>query len=93
MPAPTNTSFATATDLGTLSASTLTASLRVDDSGTAYTVYFTFVAASDGVAAGALAFGDLVTYQPFLQPMKGRCRRRRRCCRFRASQIVRFNFW
>src|SRR5262245_41304056 len=63
MPAPTNISFATSTDLGALPAST---TQRVDDSGTTYTVYYKLTAPTGAVVLGAFGFGDLVTYKPTL---------------------------
>src|SRR5262245_58692510 len=68
MPAPTNTSATTATDLGTLPASV---SQNVHDSGTTYEVWFKFTAPADAVVIGAFAFGDLVTYKPTIRPYNG----------------------
>ena len=67
MPAPTNISFLTATDLGTLPT---TVTQQVDDAGTTYTVYYKFTAPSTGVA-GIFAFGDLTTYEPDTLPYEG----------------------
>lgn len=65
MPAPTNISFATATDLGTTLPVTVTQ--RVDDSGTTYTVYYSYTAqASDPPVIGIFGFGDLSVYTPGL---------------------------
>lgn len=58
MPAPTNISFVTATDIGSLPASI---TQNVNDSGTTYTVYYKETVAADGNRA-VLAFGDLTTY-------------------------------
>lgn len=68
MPAPTNISFATATDLGTLPA---TVTQQVDDAGTTYTVYYKFTAPSSAVVIGAWGFGDLATYMPTMTPYDG----------------------
>lgn len=67
MPAPANTSFLTAEDLGTLPADV---SLNVHDAGTTYTVYYKFTAAETGIV-GAWAFGDVTTYRPILSPWNG----------------------
>lgn len=68
MPAPSNTSFATATELGSLPA---TVNQTVDDAGTTYTVYYKFTAPLNGTVIGAWAFGDLVTYTPTIKPYVG----------------------
>lgn len=60
MPAPTNTSALTATDLGTLPASL---SQNVHDAGTTHTVWFSFYVAVTGVVR-AKPFGDLAVYRP-----------------------------
>ncbi len=61
MPAPTNTSAATATDLGTLPAST---SQNVHDAGTTYTVWYKYTAQAGENEISVFGFGDLVTYKP-----------------------------
>lgn len=68
MPAPSNTSFLTATDLGTLPA---TVSQQVDDAGTTYTVYFKVTAPSGATVLGAFAFGDLSDYRPLINVYEG----------------------
>ena len=68
MPAPTNISFLTATDLGTLPA---TVTQQVDDAGTTYTVYYKFTAPAESVVIGAFAFGDLAVYRPTISPWNG----------------------
>lgn len=65
MPAPTNTSFGTATDLGTLPADV---TQDVHDAGTTYEVFYKFTAPVTGTVAGAWAFGDLTTYMPTCIP-------------------------
>ncbi len=65
MSVPTNTSFGTATDLGSLPASVVQ---TVDDSGTTYTVYYKFTAPAGVTVVGAWGFGDLTTYQPTIVP-------------------------
>lgn len=65
MPAPTNISFATATDLGSLPASVMQ---TVDEAGTTYTVYYKFTAPVSAVVIGAWGFGDLTTYTPVIEP-------------------------
>lgn len=71
MPAPTNISFATATDLTTLPQ---TITQQADDAGTTYTLYF-HVPANLITAAitelGVFGFGDLVTYQPTTRVYQG----------------------
>lgn len=61
MPAPTNVSALTATDLGTLPASV---SQNVHDSGTTYTVWYSYTAVLNDVVIGLWGFGDLTTYRP-----------------------------
>jgi len=61
MPAPTNTSFLTATDLGTITTTDLITTQQADDAGTTYDLYFSFIAPRDGMV-GVLGFGDLTTY-------------------------------
>ena len=61
MPAPTNISFATATDLGTLPADVIQ---DVHDAGTTYTVFYKFTAPAGILVVGAFGFGDLTTYRP-----------------------------
>ncbi len=64
MPAPTNTSAATATDLGTLPAAVIQ---NVHDAGTTYTVWYKFTnAGSAAVMVGLFGFGGTVGsgYQP-----------------------------
>lgn len=67
MPAPTNVSFLTATDLGMLPASVVQ---EVDFSGTTYTVYYKFTAATTGVVSG-FAYGDASVYTPHTQAYIG----------------------
>lgn len=62
MPAPVNTSAATAIDLGSFPASV---SQNVHDAGTTYTVWYKFTAVDDYVV-GVWGFGDLTTYRPSL---------------------------
>src|SRR5262245_20956150 len=61
MPAPSNTSFTNATDLGTLPASV---SQNVHDSGTTYTVYYKLTAPTGAKVVSVFGFGDLTTYKP-----------------------------
>lgn len=64
MPAPTNTSFATATDFVSLPQ---TITQRVDDAGTTYTVYFRVPASfitANVTELSIFGFGDLSTYTP-----------------------------
>lgn len=60
MAAPTNTSPAAATDLGTLPASL---TQTVDDAGTTYTVWYRYTATDDDVALGLFGYGDLSVYK------------------------------
>ncbi len=64
MPAPTNTSFATAINLG--SSFPLNATQQVDFAGTTYRVYYQFTAPATTVV-GVWCFGDLSVYQPTTQ--------------------------
>lgn len=68
MSAPTNISALTATPLGTLPA---TVTQQVDFSGTTYTVWYSFLAPTACVVAGAFAFGDLTTYTPTVAAFSG----------------------
>lgn len=68
MPAPTNTSAATATDLGSLPAS---ATQDVHDSGTTYTVWYKVTVPSGVTMLGAFGFGDLTTYRPTISVFEG----------------------
>src|SRR5688500_16232274 len=68
MPAPTNTSATTATDLGTLPASV---SQNVHDSGTTYEVWHKFTAPAGVTVVGVFGFGDLTTYRPTIRPYNG----------------------
>ena len=65
MPAPTNISFATATDLGTLPASITQVA---DFAGTTYNLFFSFTAPAGSTVIGAFGFGDLSVYTPTIQP-------------------------
>ena len=67
MPAPTNISATTATDLVSLPASV---SQNVHDSGTTYTVWYRFTPPSD-MMLGIWGFGDLVGYSPILNIYTG----------------------
>jgi hypothetical protein len=67
MPAPTNISAATATDLGTLPASV---SQNVHDAGTTYTVWYKYTPATSQMI-GVFGFGDLVTYRPTVTVFTG----------------------
>lgn len=71
MPAPTNTSFATATELGELSTTDLVTTQQVDDAGTTYTVYFTGTVPAEARVVSAYAFGDLTVYKPTIEPYEG----------------------
>lgn len=62
MAAPTNISFATATDLGTSLPVTITQ--RADDAGTTYTLWFSYTAQTGDTEISVFPFGDLVTYTP-----------------------------
>lgn len=65
MPAPTNTTPATAIDItGALPYSN---TQQVDFSGTAYTVYYKRTALDGETEFGAWFFGDLVTYKPYTE--------------------------
>lgn len=68
MPAPSNTSAATAIDLGSLPA---TYAQQVDDAGTTYTVWHKFTAPAGAKMALAWSFGDLSVYRPTLEPFTG----------------------
>jgi hypothetical protein len=67
MPAPTNISAATATDLGTLPASV---SQNVHDAGTTYTVWYKYTPVTSQMI-GVFGFGDLVTYRPTVTVFTG----------------------
>lgn len=65
MPAPTNISFATATDVGTLSRDTVTTiTQQVDDAGTTYTVWYKYTAVTGDTEISVFPFGDLAVYLP-----------------------------
>jgi hypothetical protein len=66
--APTNISFLTATDLGSLPANVVQ---QVDDSGTIYTVYYKFTVPTGTIQMGVFGFGDLTRYKPVVQPYLG----------------------
>jgi hypothetical protein len=68
MPAPTNTSFTTATSLGTLPASV---SQNVHDSGTTYEVFYKFTAPTGKNGVGIFGFGDLSIYRPTVRVYTG----------------------
>jgi hypothetical protein len=61
MPAPTNTTEATATNIASLPYSI---SQTVDFGGTTYTVWYKYTAVSGDDVLGVLGFGDLTTYIP-----------------------------
>ncbi len=61
MPAPTNISALTATDLGTLPASV---TQTVDDSGTTYTVWYKYTPPLGETEIGLWGYGDLTVYKP-----------------------------
>jgi hypothetical protein len=65
---PTNTSFLTATELGSLPAST---SQNVHDSGTTYEVFHKFTAPAGAVVVGVFARGDLSVYRPTVRVYVG----------------------
>jgi hypothetical protein len=67
MPAPTNISAGTATDIGTLPYS---GSQDVHDAGTTYTVWYKYTPASSQMI-GLFGFGDLVTYRPTVTVFTG----------------------
>lgn len=67
MAAPTNISAATAQALGDLPASY---TQRVDDAGTTYTTWYSFVAPSTGVIS-AFGYGDASVYTPTTTPWIG----------------------
>ena len=68
MPAPSNTSFATATDLGTLAGTTpIVVTQDVEDSGTVYTVWYKYTAVPGDTVIGLFPFGDLANYRPKIQ--------------------------
>src|SRR5690348_6329325 len=62
MAAPTNTTLATAMDIGTTLPYSTTQT--VDDAGTTYTVWYAYTAQPDDVVIGVLGFGDVVRYAP-----------------------------
>ena len=61
MPAPTNISAASATDLGTLPASV---SQDTHDSGTTYAVWYRYTAIDDDVVVGVFGYGSASIYTP-----------------------------
>lgn len=61
MPAPTNISAATATELGPLPNSI---AQQVDDAGTTYTVWYKYTALGTEKEIGVWALGDLAVYKP-----------------------------
>jgi hypothetical protein len=65
---PTNTTFLTATELGSLPAST---SQNVHDSGTTYEVFHKFTAPAGAVVVGVFARGDLSVYRPTVRVYVG----------------------
>jgi hypothetical protein len=67
MPAPTNISAGTATDLGTLPASV---SQDVHDSGTTYTVWYKYTPTTSQMI-GVFGFGDLSVYRPTVTVFTG----------------------
>jgi hypothetical protein len=67
MPAPTNISAATATDLGTLPYS---GSQNVHDAGTTYTVWYKYTPVTSQMIS-VFGFGDLVTYRPTVTVFTG----------------------
>lgn len=68
MPAPTNTSALTATELGPLPNSIIQ---DVYDSGTTYTVWYKYTAVAGEDVLGIWAFGDLTTYRPTINVYTG----------------------
>jgi hypothetical protein len=67
MPAPTNTTIGTATDVGALPASI---SQNVHDAGTTYSVWYKYTATARG-SIGVFGFGDLVGYSPTIEVWTG----------------------
>lgn len=61
MPAPTNISALTATDLGTLPASV---TQTVDDSGTTYDVWYRYTATATDTVISVFGYGDASVYMP-----------------------------
>src|SRR6185503_954886 len=59
MPAPTNTSPASATVISSLPASI---TQTVDDAGTTYTVWYAYTATADDVEIGLFGYGDNTAY-------------------------------
>src|SRR6185503_3380343 len=59
MPAPTNTSPASATVISSLPASI---TQTVDDAGTTYTVWYAYTATADDVELGLFGYGDNTAY-------------------------------
>lgn len=70
MSAPTNTTAATAINLGA-GAFPITATQRVDDAGTTYTVWYSYNAQPNDHVLGIWGFGDLTTYLPHLTCFDG----------------------
>src|SRR3990172_3717594 len=68
MPAPTNTSAATATVIASLPASI---TQDVHDAGTTYAVWYKYTAVTGDNVIGLWGFGDLVTYTPTSQVFLG----------------------
>lgn len=68
MPVPTNLSAATAQALGSLPA---TITQQVDDAGTTYTTWYSFVAPANTVVVGAFGYGDATVYTPTTTAWEG----------------------